>query len=517
MSNLGTVYLVGAGPGDAGLLTLRGAELLKRADLVVYDALVNPELLRLAPSTAEKLYAGKRSRDHAIPQEDLNQLLVRQAQAGKTVVRLKGGDPYVFGRGGEEALELQEAGVPFEVVPGISSVVAAPMYAGIPVTHREFCSSYHVFTGHEDPTKPHSSLDWEQIAKLQGTRVLLMAVERIGVITEALMAHGAAPETPVGMVRWGTTGRQETLVGTLATIAGLVAKHNFQAPAVTVIGGVVSLRDQLNWFENRPLFGTRIVVTRTRTQASQLSARLLERGADVSEIPTIRIEPPSEKMALTEAIVGIHEYDWILFTSPNGVIHFFDYFFKAYRDIRSLGRLKIAAVGPATAAKLTEMHLEIDAMPSKFVASAICSAMKQVESLENLRCLLVRAEVANADLPKQLEDAGAIVDDVPIYRTVPETEDPDGAAAALLSEGADWITFTSSSTVTSFQDRFDLGALRRKFPEMRLASIGPETTKALQDLGLEPDIEARQHTIDGLVDALVQVHARGDSKTSSGR
>ncbi len=508
MSKHGTVYLVGAGPGDAGLLTLRGAELLRRADLVVYDALVNKDLLRLAPASAEKLYAGKRARDHAIPQGELNQLLVKEAKAGKTVVRLKGGDPYVFGRGGEEAMELRAAGVAFEVVPGISSVVAAPMYAGIPITHREFCSSYHVFTGHEDPTKQHSNLDWDLIARLEGTRILLMAVERIGVITEALMSHGASPDTPVGMVRWGTTGKQETLTGTLRTIAGLVAENEFKAPAVTVIGGVVGLRDQLNWFESRPLFGTRIVVTRTRTQASQLSAKLMELGAEVSEIPTIRIEPPKDLQALMEVIVGLHEYDWIVFTSPNGVTHFFDYFFKAYRDIRAMGRLKIAAVGPATSAKLAELHLEVDAMPDKFVASAIGQAMKEVEGLENLRCLLVRAEVANTDLPAHLEQMGAIIDDVAIYRTVPETEDVDGAAADLSEHGADWLTFTSSSTVQHFHERFNLPELLKKFPAMRIASIGPETSKALTELNLKPDLEAKKHTIDGLVEALVKGRMR---------
>src|SRR6266540_1700496 len=285
MKSSGAVYLVGAGPGDAGLLTLRGAELLGRADVVVYDALVNPDLLRLAPKTAEIIYGGKRARDHAIPQDELNQLLVAKARAGKVVVRLKGGDPYVFGRGGEEAEELVDAGIHFEVVPGISSVVAGPNYAGIPLTHRDHCSSFTVITGHEDPTKDETALDYDQLAKLPGTKVVLMGVERIRQISESLVAHGMDKSTPVGMVRWGTTGRQQSLQGTLATIADIVAEEKFSAPAVTIIGGVVSLRGKLNWFEHRPLFGQRVVVTRTREQASELSRQFLDLGAEVLEIP----------------------------------------------------------------------------------------------------------------------------------------------------------------------------------------------------------------------------------------
>lgn len=289
MKAKGTVYLVGAGPGDAGLFTRRGAELLARADVVVYDALVNPDLLRLAPKSAEFIYGGKRAAAHAIPQEELNQLLVSKAKEGKTVVRLKGGDPYIFGRGGEEAEELAAAKVPFEVVPGVSSFVAGPNYAGIPVTHRDHCSSFTVLTGHEDPTKDESSIDWAQLAKSTGTKVVLMGVERIRRIAEQLIAHGMAAETPVALVRWGTTGRQQSIEGTLANIADVVDKARFAAPAVTIIGGVVKLRGKLNWFEQRPLFGKRVVVTRTREQASELAHQLTELGADVLEIPTSRL------------------------------------------------------------------------------------------------------------------------------------------------------------------------------------------------------------------------------------
>jgi uroporphyrinogen III methyltransferase / synthase len=499
----GTVYLVGAGPGDAGLLTLRGAELLARADVVVYDALLNKDLLRLAPKNAEIIYAGKRSKDHAIPQDELNDLLVAKAGEGKTVVRLKGGDPYIFGRGGEEAGKLAAAKISFEVVPGVSSVVAAPNYAGIPLTHRDYCSSFTVITGHEDPEKPGAVVDWAQIAKTPGTKVILMGVERIRELSSSLVQNGMSPETPVAMIRWGTTGRQQSIEGTLATIADIVEKAGFTPPAVTVIGDVVKLRKNLNWYESRPLFGRRIVVTRTREQASQLSRQLAELSAEVLEIPTIKIVPTDRMADFADALLELNSYDWIVFTSPNGVTMFFESFFKAFEDMRDIGGVRIAAVGPATAAKLRELHLKVDLMPEEYVAVKIAGAFAKFETIENLKILLLRAQVATPELPAALEALGAIVDDVACYKTVPETEDLNGAAAQLLEDGADWITFTSSSTVENFHARFDLPVLLKKFPKTRLASIGLETTRALVALGLKPDVEAKPHTIEGLVKALV--------------
>jgi uroporphyrinogen III methyltransferase / synthase len=498
----GAVHLVGAGPGDAGLLTLRGAELLARADVVVYDALINQELLRLAPKGAEIIYAGKRAKDHAMPQDELNELLVKKAREGKTVVRLKGGDPYIFGRGGEEAGVLAEAKVPFEVVPGVSSVVAAPNFAGIPLTHRDHCSSFTVVTGHEDPEKGGVGIEWAQIAKIPGTKVIMMGVSRIRELASALVENGLPAETPVAMVRWGTTGRQQTIEGTLATIADVVEKTGFTAPAVTVIGDVVKLRQSLNWYERRSLFGKRIVVTRTREQASQLSRRLTELSAEVLEIPTIKIVPTERKTELAEALIELNSYDWMVFTSPNGVEMFFESFFKAFEDLRDIGGVRIAAVGPATAAKLRELHLKVDLMPDEYVAAKIADAFAKNETIENLKFLLLRAEVATPELPKALEAKGAIVDDIACYKTVPETEDLNGAAVRFLEDGADWVTFTSSSTVEHFHARFDLPALRKKFPGLRLASIGPETSKALAALGLKADAEAKPHTIEGLVAAL---------------
>lgn len=503
MKSIGTVYLVGAGPGDTGLLTLRGAELLGRADVVVYDALVNSDLLRLAPKTAEIIFGGKRGKEHVLPQSELNQLLIARARDGKTVVRLKGGDPYVFGRGGEEAEQLADAGIPFEVVPGVSSFVAVPNYAGVPLTHRDFASKLTLITGHEDPAKEASSINWEQVATTPGTKVVMMGTDRIGQIAQTLIGHGMRPDMPVAMVRWGTTGRQQSIEGTLATIADVAVKTNIGPPTVAVIGEVVKLRSKLNWFERRPLFGRRVVVTRSREQAGQLSRRLKDLGADVLEVPTIRFEPPTRREDVVDALLSLNSYDWLVFTSPNGVTTFFDYFFRQFHDMRDLGGARIAAVGPATARKLKDLHLQVDLMPDEALASSIAEAFAKFESIENLKLCLLRAEVANRELPTALEALGAIVDDIPCYKTVPETEDPGGIAASLLDKGADWVTFTSGSTVEQFHQRFDLPALTKKFPNMRLASIGPETSKTLASLGLTPAVEARQHTIDGLIESLL--------------
>ena len=502
MKPKGTVYLVGAGPGDAGLLTLRGAELLGRADVVVYDALVNAELLRLAPASAEIIYGGKRARDHALSQAELNQLLIAKAREGKTVVRLKGGDPYVFGRGGEEAEELADAGVAFEVVPGVSSFVAVPNYAGVPLTHRDFCSKLTLITGHEDPAKESSSIDWAQVAKTPGTKVIMMGTDRIGQIAQTLVGHGMDAATPIAMVRWGTTGKQQSIEGTLGNIAEVAARTKIGPPTVAVIGEVVKLRTKLNWFERRPMFGQRVVVTRSREQAGQLSRQLTDLGAEVLEVPTIRLEPPIRREEIVDVLLELNSYDWFVFTSPNGVSTFFDYFFRQYHDMRDLGGARIAAVGPATAKKLKELHLQVDLMPDEALASSIAEAFREYESIENLKICLLRAEVANGELPKALEAMGAIVDDVACYRTVPEAEDPGGAAARLMEQGADWVTFTSGSTVEHFHARFNLPELVKRFPRLKLASIGPETSKAIEALGLKPTVEAKQHTIEGLVAAL---------------
>ncbi len=504
MKPKGTVYLVGAGPGDPGLLTVRGAELLGRADVVVYDALVNPELLRLAPKSAEVIYGGKRAKDHSLSQDELNQLLIAKAREGKTVVRLKGGDPYVFGRGGEEAEQLAEARVPFEVVPGVSSFVAVPTYAGVPLTHRDFSSRLTLITGHEDPAKEDSRIDFPQLARTAGTKVIMMGTDRIGKIAETLVAEGMSPETPIALVRWGTTGRQQSIEGTLATIAEVANRTKIGPPTVAVIGEVVKLRSKLNWFEHRPLFGKRVVVTRSREQAPELVGRLVELGAEVLEVPTIKIEPPTERRDLVDALLSLNSYDWLVFTSANGVSTFFEYFFRQFHDLRDIGGCRIAAVGPATAKKIKELHLQVDLMPDEALASSIAESFARYESIENLKICLLRAEVANRELPAALEAIGAIVDDIACYKTVPETEDRSGAAASLLENGADWITFTSASTVEHFHARFELNRLVKQFPRLKVASIGPETSKALAALGLEPTVQAGVHTTEGLLDAVLK-------------
>lgn len=493
----GKCYLVGGGPGDPGLMTVKGRECIEQADVLVYDALSSAEFLRWTKPDCELIYAGKRAADHAIPQEGINALIVEKAKEGKTVVRLKGGDPMIFGRGGEEAAELAEAGVPFEIVPGISSAIAGPAYAGIPVTHRDHCSQLTLFTGHEDPTKDESSLDYAQLATAAGTKVFLMGVKRMAEICGELIKHGADPETPMALVRWATTGRQRSLVGTLGTMPELVQQTNFKSPAVAVIGDVVKEREKISWFEDRPLFGKRIVVTRTREQAGQLSVQLRELGADVVELPTIRIEHPQNIEEFAESVTHAHQYDWLVFTSPNGVERFFDAFFKAYKDARSLGGPRIAAIGPGTAAKIAEYRFTTDLLPEKFVAEGLVEAFKK-EQVENQTILWVKAEETREVISDELSKMGAIVDLCVAYRTVPETEDPTGAAKLFEEEGADFVTFTSASTVENFFN-MDL-----PWPEQcQAASIGPITSQALRDRDIDPAVEATQSDIPGLVQAIV--------------
>ena len=493
----GRVYLVGAGPGDLGLVTLRAKECIELADVIVYDHLANPEMLAWTKENAEIIYAGKKAGAHALKQDEINNLLIEKAREGKQVVRLKGGDPFVFGRGAEEAKSIVDAGIPFEIVPGITSAIAAPAYAGIPVTHRAENSHVTFFTGHEDPLKQKSTIDYAALAKLGGTQVMLMGVERIDAISKEMMTNGARRDLPVALVRWATTGRQETLVGNLENIAQRVAESGFEAPAVAVFGDVVELRKDLKWREDRPLSGKRIVVTRTRKQAGVLTCQLRALGADVIELPTIRIEPPTDLREFAELVQEAHAYDWIVFTSPNGVNAFFEMFFKLYDDAREIGGAKIAAIGPATAERVRDFHLHVDLQPEEFVAEGVVRQFQKAGEVENLRILIARAEKARDVLPRELSRLGAIVDEAFAYRTVPETRDVTGARRRFLEEGADLITFTSSSTVENFL------ALGLAWPQgMQVASIGPITSKTATDNGLKVDIEARQHDIDGLVDAI---------------
>ncbi|HKP93336.1 MAG TPA: uroporphyrinogen-III C-methyltransferase, partial [Chthoniobacterales bacterium] len=383
----GECFLVGAGPGDLGLVTLRAKQCIEQADVIIYDYLCNPEMLRWADDKTELVFAGKKAGEHTLTQDEINTLLVEKTREGKMVVRLKGGDPFLFGRGAEEAEALATAGLRFVIVPGVTSAIAGPAYAGIPVTHRGKNSHVTFFTGHEDPAKSESSIDFDALVKLGGTRVMLMGVDRIGAVAREMIEKGARKDLPVALIRWASTGRQQTLVGTLENIGQRVAAEGFAAPAIAVFGDVVSLREKLNWFEDRPLSGKRIVVTRTRTQAGILTDELRGLGADVIELATIRIEPPTDLRAFAELVQDAHAYDWIVFTSPNGVDAFFDLFYKLYDDAREIGGARIAAIGPATAQRIRDFRMHVDLQPGDFVAESLVREFKKQGDIENLRIL----------------------------------------------------------------------------------------------------------------------------------
>lgn len=503
MKKKGIVYLVGAGPGNPDLITVRGKELIESADVIIYDALISNELLAWAPKECKKIYAGKRSSAHSMPQEEMNALLAQEAGKGLKVVRLKGGDPYVFGRGGEEAEFLHKAATPFEVIPGITSAIAGPAYAGIPVTHRKHCTQFTVFTGHENPGKKQSTLDIKGIANASGTKIILMGMSSLDGLMKDLQANGQTPTTPAAAIQWATTGRQKTVTATVSNLYEQVKKAGLGAPSVIVIGDVIKERNSLNWFEHLPLYGKRIVVTRTREQAGELSKRLRLLGADVVELPTISIENPTNKREFAELVVDAHSYEWLIFSSPNGVERFFTAFFAVYSDIRSLGGARIAAIGPGTAAKLKKYGLGVDIMPEKSVAESLVQAFKasqeQFGSIEHRTMLWIRAENSRDVIARELTAMQAIVDECIAYRTAPDTQDTAGAQELLKSEGADIITFTSSSTVENF---FKLGL---EWPKNCVAaSIGPVTSATLNAHGLKPAITAKKYDIDGLVDAIVK-------------
>jgi uroporphyrinogen III methyltransferase / synthase len=516
----GIVYLVGAGPGDIGLLTLRGAEVLAQADVVVYDGLVNPALLQLAAPGAEAIYGGKHDRPRAISQEAISALLVARAQEGKCVVRLKGGDPYVLARGGEEAEKLTEAGVMFEVVSGVSSAEAAPNYAGIPLTHRKYCSSYTVVTGHEDPTRKESRLEWASLARVPGTLVILMGLKNLASITRLLVEHGRPPGTPAALIQWGTTGRQKVLEGTLATIAEAASQAQLAPPVVAVIGEVVRLRSSLNWFEKRPLLGQRIVVTQPREQAAELTRLLRARGADLMEVPAMKFDAPADPQPLLQALARLDAYDWIVFSSPVSVTSFFRFFFEIHQDWRALGRARLGAYGPKTAAKLEELRLRVDAIPEEHLGPSIAEALMKTGSIAGRSILLLRPERASQEVPRHLEVRGGLVADVPCYRSLLETEDLTKAAARLAESGADWITFAGYPEVGYFHARFDLRELVRKFPGLKLATIGPKTSKLLLDLGLTPAAQATTSSAEALVraveEAVTSAGGAGSGRHSAG-
>ena len=484
---------------------------MREAEAVVYDRLAPRALLGYARPEAEKVYVGKEPGNPTMSQEEINDLLVELGRAGKTVVRLKGGDPYIFGRGGEEALALIEAELPFEVVPGVTSGVAAPAYAGIPVTHRNVSTSVAFVTGHEEPTKDRSDVDWSKLANSADTLVLYMGVGRLAEISAGLIIAGKEPSTPVACVRWGTVPEQRTVTGTLEDIAARVAEAGLKPPAIIVIGDVVALRDAgLDWYERRPLFGRRIVVTRARAQAGELSSELEKRGAEVLEFPTIEIQPPEEFRPLDEAIQALDSFDHLVFTSVNGVEAFVGRLRHFGLDLRAVPReAKVAAIGPATAERLEQVGLRVDVVPEEYRAEALIEALG-VETLSGKRVLIPRAKVAREVLPDRLREAGAEVVVPSAYESVPGSEGKEELARSLEKGEIDCVTFTASSTVENFVGAFEEAA--RLLEKTRVACIGPITADTARKHGLRVDAVADRYTIPGLVEAVAGLLAAEPAK-----
>jgi len=499
MTEKGKVYIIGAGPGDPGLITIRGAQYIREADVIVYDHLVSPEILRHAKEKVRLIYAGKHGGDHTLPQTAINALLITEAVKGAIVARLKGGDPFIFGRGGEEAEVLREAGVPFEVVPGISSAIAVPAYAGIPLTHRNHTVSVAFVTGHEDPTKGKSHLDWSTLAGV-GTLIFLMGVKNLPMIAENLIRAGKDAATPAALIRRGTTPDQETLTGTLGDIVRKAEERRFAPPAIFVVGTVVGLRETLSWFETKPLFSRGIVITRPEAQAEELSELLRRKGARVIPFPVIRIAPPETWEELDGAIDRLESYRWIIFTSANGVAFFFRRLRERGRDIRDLKGIRIATIGPATASAVEALGIRVDLVPEEFISEGVVKAFAG-EDLRGSRVLLPRAKEARDVIPEGLAAMGATCDIATTYRTVRSDRDASELAPLFDDEKVDVITFTSPSTVANF--------LRIMGPDfhlpakVRITCIGPVTEAAARKAGLPVDILQERYTIPGLVDALV--------------
>ncbi|NWF56155.1 MAG: uroporphyrinogen-III C-methyltransferase [Syntrophaceae bacterium] len=509
----GKVYLIGAGPGDPGLITVKGLQCLEKADVVVYDYLANEQLLGYIREGAEKIYVGKKGSDHTLPQDQINDLIVAKASEGKSVARLKGGDPFIFGRGGEEAEELSKAGIPFEIVPGVTSAIAAPAYAGIPLTHRDYTSTVAFITGHEDPTKEESKIAWDKISTGIGTLVFLMGVGNLARIARELMKNGRAPETPVALVRWGTLPEQETVVGNLSNIAAIAQSRKIKPPVIILVGEVAALRKKLNWFETLPLFGKRILVTRAREQASDLSQRLQSLGAIPVEFPTIRILPPESWTDADHCIQELIRYDWIIFTSVNGVKFFVERLLALGRDVRDLKGPQVCAIGPKTAEALEALKVRVKFVPREYRAEAIFEGLKK-EGLKGKSILIPRAKVARDLLPGELRKAGAVVDVVEVYRTVVPMENVAEVRDLLKKGGVSAITFTSSSTVSNFVEMLGPEEARELTAGIPVASIGPITADKAGALGIQTAVMPAEYTIPALVQALVEYFQRSEGRSA---
>ncbi|MFD0694130.1 uroporphyrinogen-III C-methyltransferase [Paenibacillus sp. GCM10027628] len=505
----GKVYLVGAGPGDPKLITIRGLEAIQKADVIVYDRLASPRLLKHRKPEAELIFVGKLPDKHMLKQEEINQLLVDLALQGKVVTRLKGGDPSVFGRVGEEAELLADNDVTYEIIPGITSSIAVPAYAGIPVTHRDFTSSVAIVTGHEYPNKTYSSLDWEHLAKAIGTMVFLMGVANLEQICRELIRCGKPPQMPVALVRWGTWTEQATITGTLEDIAEKVKQANFQSPAVIIVGEVVKLREKLAWIEKKPLFGRRVLVTRARSQASELVDRIDELGGEAVEFPVIRLQPPSRPETLQEldaALDKLHEFDWILLTSVNGVEFFFRRLREKRIDVRRMGNARIAAVGPKTAEALAERGFLADVLPVIYQGEGMLEAIRS-ELKPGQKVLLPTADLARDYLPSKLKELGLEVTEVDVYENVLALEDGEEVVSLLQNQGIHIITFTSSSTVTNL-----IEALRQLGVDdpldllkgVEIACIGPKTAETAREIGLPVTYMAKEATVASLAESLSQ-------------
>ena len=501
----GKVYIVGAGPGDPGLITVKGLECIKQADVLIYDFLASSALLKHASKNAEIIYVGKKGSDHTFSQDSINALIVEKAKIGLTVTRLKGGDPFIFGRGGEEAEVLFNANIPFEIVPGVTSAIAAPAYAGIPLTHRKFTSTLAFVTGHEDPTKKESSIDWKSLAKGIGTLVFLMGVKNLHHIREGLISHGMHPDTPAALVRWGTTAKQVTVTGTIDTIVELKNANDIKPPAILVVGHVVKLREKIKWFETKPLMGRSVVVTRSREQASDLVKRLSDLGAECLECPTITVVPPDDLKPLDMAIENLSSYDWLMFTSVNGVNFFFNRLFEKNNDVRALNHVHTAVIGPATAKRLFDFGLKSDIVPESYRAESVVKAFAR-EDISGKRILLPRAKEARQVLPLELTKMGAVVDDVTAYCNQAVKDDADIILKRLKERTIDMITFTSSSTAKNFRALLPSEGLDNLIQGVTIASIGPITADTARNLGFDVHIVAESYTIAGLCEAIQQYY-----------
>jgi uroporphyrinogen III methyltransferase / synthase len=505
------VYLVGAGPGDPGLITIRGKQLLERAEVIIYDYLASRKLLKYVPRDAEFIYAGKKGGSkHTHTQAEINQMLIDRALSGRMVVRLKGGDPFIFGRGGEEIEELVAAGIPFEVVPGVTSATAAATYAGIPITHRQYTATVAFVTGHEDPTKKESNVAWDKISTGVGTIVVYMGIKNLASITEKVIKYGRDPKTPVAVVRWASTSEQQTVVGTLENIAEVVIKNNIKPPSLVIIGEVVNLRDTINWYEKRVLFSKRVVVTRTREQASELVNLLENYGAECIEYPTISLAPVDSYEILDRALTEIDTYQWVLFTSINAVDYFFKRLFELGMDVRDLKGPKVAAVGRVTAEALASRGIRADLLPEEFTGDGLAETLIN-EGVTGLNILIPRALKARETLPEKLSRVGAEVTVAPVYQNVlPKSSAgehlKDDLRQALEEKGVDMVTFTSSSTVKNFVTLLDTSGpdeLQRLMSGVAVAAIGPITAKTAESHGLKVDVQPVEYTIPGLVESIV--------------